>query len=89
MVMNVDTMMAIMKVVCMGGKMGNEEIMDRIVDIVICLAVITVIVLKICGVITISWLWLLAPLWIPFGFGVVMAIIFVILYFIESYIKGE
>jgi len=89
MVMNVDIMMAIMKVVCMGGKMENEEIMDRIVDIVICLAAIAVIILKICGVITISWLWLLAPLWIPFGFGVVMSIIFVILYFIESYIKGE
>lgn len=82
-------MMATMKVVCTGGNMENGEIIDRIVDAVICLAVITVIVLKICGVITISWLWLLAPLWIPFGIGVVMAIIFVILYLIESYVKGE
>ncbi len=79
-------MMAMMKAVCTGG---NMEIIDRIVDIVICLITITVIVLKICGIITISWLWLLAPLWIPFGIGLVMAVIFIVLYFIESYIKGE
>ena len=82
-------MMGMMRGVYMGHKVSDGEIIDRIVDAVICLAVITVIVLKICGVITISWLWLLAPLWIPFGIGVVMAIIFVILYLIESYIKGE
>lgn len=73
----------------MGRKVSDGEIIDRIVDAVICLAVITIIVLKICGVITISWLWLLAPLWIPFAFGAVLAIIFTILYFIESKIKGE
>ena len=82
-------MMAMRKVVCTGGNMENGDIMDRIADIIICLAVITIIVLKICGIITISWLWLLAPLWIPFGIGIVMAIIFIILYLIESYIKGE
>lgn len=63
--------------------------MERIVDVVICLAVIAIIVLKICGIITISWLWLLAPLWIPFGIGIAIAIVFIILYLIECYIKGE
>lgn len=82
-------MMAIVRGVYMGRKVSDGEIIDRIVDIAIVAIILAVIVLKICGVITISWLWLLAPLWIPFGIGVVMAIIFVILYFIESCIKGE
>ena len=82
-------MMAMMRGVYMGHKVKEEEAMDWIVDIVIYLAIIAIIVLKICGVITISWLWLLAPLWIPFAFGLVLAIIFIILYFIEDKIKGE
>lgn len=31
---------------------------------------IAFIVLKLCGVISWSWLWVLAPLWIPFAVGV-------------------
>ena len=70
----------------MGRKVSDGEIIDRIVDAVICLTVIAIIVLKICGVITISWLWLLAPLWIPFAFGLAVAIIFIILFLIEDHI---
>lgn len=53
---------------------------DRIVDIFLVVAIIAVIVLKITNVITISWLWLLAPIWIPFGIGCVFAGILFIAY---------
>lgn len=33
------------------------------------------IVLKLCGVIEWSWLWVLSPLWISFGLGVLIIII--------------
>lgn len=39
------------------------------------LLAIVFIVLKLVGVISWSWLWVLAPLWIPVGVGVVLMII--------------
>lgn len=30
------------------------------------------IVLKLCNVITWSWLWVLAPIWMPLGLGIVV-----------------
>jgi len=39
---------------------------------------IAFLVLKLCGVITWSWLWILSPLWIPFVFVSTLAIIVVI-----------
>jgi hypothetical protein len=39
---------------------------DRVVDIFLLIALVAVIALKISGVITIPWVWLLSPLWIPF-----------------------
>ena len=33
------------------------------------------IVLKLTGVISWSWVWVLAPLWIPFLFGVIIIIV--------------
>ena len=32
---------------------------------------IVFIVLKLCGALTWSWLWILAPIWIPVGLGIV------------------
>ena len=78
-------MMAMMRGVYMGRKVNEEEAIDRIVDILIVAIILAVVVLKICGVITISWLWLLAPLWIPFAFGLAVAIIFIILFLIEDH----
>ena len=40
---------------------------------------ITFIVLKLCGVISWSWWWVLAPIWIPFAFTVGIWIILAIL----------
>lgn len=42
------------------------------------LLTIAFIVLKLCGVISWSWLWVLAPLWISFGLGLVIFIIIAI-----------
>lgn len=43
------------------------------------LLTIAFIVLKLCGVITWSWIWVLSPLWIAFAIILVLAIIIVIL----------
>ena len=32
------------------------------------------IVLKLCGVITWSWLWVLSPIWISFGLAIIVLI---------------
>lgn len=60
---------------------------DKIVDFFIIGAIITVIILKLTNVITISWLWLLSPIWIPFGVGCVFAFVFLIVVIIEHYIN--
>jgi len=65
--------------------MNEEKVIDRIVEIGFGIAVIAVIVLKICGVITISWLWLLAPLWIPFAAGIILGLILGIWCLIDNY----
>ncbi len=41
---------------------------------------IAFIVLKLCNVITWSWIWVLAPFWIPIILGILFVIIFVILF---------
>lgn len=49
---------------------------------------IAFIVLKLCNVITWSWWWVLAPLWIPAGiallilFGIGLVLVFTVLYHI-------
>jgi len=42
------------------------------------LLTILFIALKLTGVITWSWLWVLSPLWISFGLGLVFLIIFLL-----------
>ena len=59
---------------------------DRIVDIVIIGAILTVIILKIVGVITISWLWLFSPIWILFGLGLILAVFMTIICILSEYI---
>ena len=51
---------------------------DRIVDGVLICGIITIIILRICNVITWPWKWILAPIWIPLGIGVILALIFAI-----------
>lgn len=40
---------------------------------------IVFVVLKLCGVIHWSWLWVLAPLWIPFGLMLIVGLIYVLI----------
>lgn len=38
------------------------------------------ITLKLCGVITWSWLWILSPLWIPLGLMVIVLLILIMIW---------
>lgn len=42
------------------------------------LLTVAFVVLKLCGVISWSWLWVLSPLWISFALGLVVFIITII-----------
>ena len=44
------------------------------------LLTVAFIVLKLCGVISWSWVWVLAPLWISFALGLVVFLICLIIY---------
>lgn len=48
---------------------------ERLVDITVITIIISVIILKIIGVIKIAWFWLLSPLWILFGLGVAICVV--------------
>lgn len=41
------------------------------------LLTIAFIILKLCGVIKWSWLWVLAPTWIPIALGIIVLLIFI------------
>ena len=43
------------------------------------LLTVAFIVLKLCGVISWSWLWVLAPLWISFGLGLIIFLFILII----------
>ena len=51
--------------------------------------VLFLIILKLTGVITVSWIWVLSPIWLPFVIlGVVLFLLFSYM-FIESLFKPE
>lgn len=50
---------------------------------------IVFIVLKLIGIIDWSWLWVLAPLWIPAAITIAVILLFLIISFIVFMIKGE
>lgn len=43
------------------------------------LLTVAFIVLKLCGVISWSWLWVLSPLWISFALGILLLIVLLII----------
>lgn len=77
--------MAMMKVVCTGGNMNQSQMVDRIVNCAIAIAIVAVIVLKIVGVITIPWIWLLSPIWILLGLGIILGLVLGIWCLIDNY----
>ena len=66
--------------------MGNSKSSSGGIGITGTLAVVF-IVLKLVGVITWSWLWVLSPLWIPLIVLVVWALVCVFVYFIKKVVK--
>lgn len=48
-------------------------------ELFLILLTIVFVTLKLCKVITWSWIWVLAPLWIPFSIGLVICIILFII----------
>ena len=50
---------------------------------VLSLLLVAFIVLKLCGVITWSWLWVLSPLWIPIALVLVILLIVGIMVYIN------
>ena len=69
----------------MAGKLNESQIIDRIENCAIAAIFTLVIILKITGVITISWLWLLSPRWILFGLGIIIGIVLGIWCLIDNY----
>ena len=62
---------------------------DRIADVFIIGAIITVIALKLTGVITLSWFWLLSPLWGLFIIGLVGAVGLTLICLIINWIQDR
>ena len=55
-----------------------------VMDLICGMLGVAFVVLKLCGVISWSWVWVLAPFWIPIILSIILIIIFiVILYFLE------
>ena len=48
---------------------------DKIIDGIFMGAILTIIILRLFEVITWPWLWILAPLWLSLGIGIVLAVI--------------
>lgn len=62
---------------------------DRLADILVIGAIITVIILKITNVIKISWLWLLSPIWILLCAGIILAIGLTLICLIEELVNKK
>lgn len=58
--------------------MFEDDLEGQIESLVILLGIFAVIILKIMGIITIPWIWLLSPLWLGFAFLVLLTLIIVI-----------
>ena len=65
---------------------------DRIADIFVVGAYLTIIILRLCNVINWSWLWILCPFWIPICgalMGIIVGLIIVIPWRIYIKIKEK
>lgn len=59
---------------------------DRFVDVIIVGAILTAIILKLTGVITIDWIWVLSPIWIILGLGLIFGLLFILWVVIYNFI---
>ena len=58
---------------------------DRIADVIVVGTILTIIVLKITGIIKLSWLVLLAPVWVLLCFGTILSFFIGIMFIISIY----
>ena len=56
----------------------NKNVNIRLGDSLCITLGLVFIVLKLLGVITWSWLWVLSPFWIPFVIGIILIILLII-----------
>jgi len=63
-----------------------DDFSDRLVDILVTAIIVAVVTLKLSGVIKVSWLWLLSPIWILLLLGFILALIVVIYGIIYTFI---
>lgn len=61
----------------------DKDLVEKIADYTICIIIIAIIILKLVGVITISWWWLTAIIWVPFLVGMGLVTILMIALAIE------
>ena len=64
--------------------MGARDKTDKWVDILLIIVVIAIITLKIMNIITLSWTWILAPIWICLGLGILFTAFIFIIFFIST-----
>ena len=60
---------------------------DKVVDYILLGIVTIILILKITNIITVPWVYLLAPLWVPLVFGFALMIISLIIIIINAIIK--
>ena len=60
---------------------------DKVVDYILLGIVTIILILKITNIITVPWVCLLAPLWVPLVFGFALMIISLIIIIINAIIK--
>ena len=53
------------------------------------LLAVAFIVLKLCGVIDWAWVWVLAPIWIPFALVLAIVVVTLIVAFIVAIVKRK
>ena len=53
----------------------QSNIFDHIEDLIILIAIVAVIFLKLLGVIKLSWIWILCPIWGSIGLIIIMLLI--------------
>ena len=68
----------------------TEKIIEKVHDYsFVSLLAVAFIVLKLCGVIDWAWIWVLAPIWIPFALVLAIVIVTFIVAFIIALVQRK
>lgn len=58
---------------------GEEPVMSQIAQLIVPLLGVVLVILKVLGIISLAWVWVLAPFWIPLVLFVLVGIPFIII----------